>query len=250
MLAAAGRSERDLECGAQTPSNREVADELLLEGIEPSAIHNNCSGKHAGFISVAAHRGVEVAGYVGPDHPVQREVTAILSAMTDTPLNDAARGVDGCSIPTYAIPLDRLALGFARFVTGTGLSPERAKAARRLFDACSAEPFLVAGRDRFDTDALTRFRRRLIVKGGAEGVYCAGFPEAGLGVAIKCDDGGGRASEVAMAAAIDALLQLTDAERTGFAHRLAPPVMNRRGLKVGEIRLAAGVAEALSRARG
>ena len=249
MLAAAGRSESDLECGVQTPSNRDAADALVKAGIAPRAIHNNCSGKHAGFIAVAAHRRIEVKGYVGPEHPAQREVTAILSALTETPLDDRVRGIDGCSIPTFAIPLQKVALAFARFVTGTGLSPGRGRAARRLFDACSAEPFMVAGSERFCTDALGRFRGRLIVKGGAEGVYCAGFPETGLGVAIKCDDGAGRASETVMANVIAALLRLSDDERRAFGNRLAPAILNRADIRVGETRLEASAAQALAAVR-
>ncbi len=242
MLSAAGRSEADLECGAQIPADREAANQLVRDGQPARAIHNNCSGKHAGFICTCAHRGVAVKGYVQPGHPAMREVTAILSAMTDTPLDDDVRGVDGCSIPTYAIPLNRIALAFARFVTGRGLTPERRDAARRLFEACAAEPFMVGGSDRFDTEVIARFRGRLLLKGGAEGVACAGFPEAGVGVAVKCDDGAGRAIEVAIAAVIAAALQLSAADRATFADRLNPPILNRRGLKVGELRLTREVA--------
>jgi L-asparaginase II len=249
MLAATGRSESDLECGAQVPSNHAAAEALVRAGVAPGPVHNNCSGKHSGFIAVAAHRGVPVAGYVRPEHTVQRQVTSILSELTDTALDHRVRGIDGCSIPTYGVPLDRIALAFARFVSSVGLSPARWSAARRLFDACSAEPFLVAGTGRFDTEALSLFPRRMIVKGGAEGVYCGGFPQLGLGVAIKCDDGAGRASETVMAAVIAELLALDEAERRAFADRLAPPILNRRGMKVGEIRLAEGVGAELQAAR-
>ncbi|MCR4283669.1 MAG: asparaginase, partial [Bauldia sp.] len=140
MLAAAGRGGADLECGPQIPSDRAAADALVRAGKRPSPLHNNCSGKHAGFICFACHSGFEVKGYVDPDHPVQREIAATLEAMTGSRLGPDVRGVDGCSIPTWAIPLDRLALAFTRLVTGKGLSPLRAAAARRLVDACAAEP--------------------------------------------------------------------------------------------------------------
>jgi L-asparaginase II len=249
MLEAAGRGPDDLECGPQAPAHAPAAEALVKAGVAPAALHNNCSGKHAGFICVAANRGVRVAGYVQPDHPVQREVTAILSAMTDTALDDRVRGVDGCSIPTYAIPLDRIALGFARFVSGEGIGADRAKAARQLFEACSAEPFYVAGSERFCTRALTLLHGRLIVKGGAEGVFCAGLPERGLGIAVKCDDGAGRAALVAIANLIDALLPMSAAERAEFARHLSPPVVNRRAIQVGEMRLAGDVAASLAAAR-
>jgi L-asparaginase II len=236
MLAAAGRSVADLECGPQVPSYRAAADDLVRAGVEPSAIHNNCSGKHAGFVCTACHLGEDPRGYVTPAHPVQREIAATLAALTGTALDAHNRAIDGCSIPTYAIPLDALALAFARLVTGEGMAPGRATACRRLVDACFAEPFMVAGTDRFCTDTMTRFGRRVFVKTGAEGVFCAAFPETGFGVALKCDDGAGRASETAMAAIIDAFLPMSEAERAAYADRLHPPILSRVGARVGEVR--------------
>jgi L-asparaginase II len=245
MLAAAGRTEADLECGVSWPANREAASALLRAGKEPTALHDNCSGKHAGFICLACYLGVDPKGYVRPDHPVQREVTATLAALTGASLGEDVRAVDGCSIPTYAIPLDKLALAFARFVTGEGLTPSRARAAGRLRAACTAQPDMVAGAGRFCTQALSLFSDRLFVKGGAEGVYCAAFPQLGLGVALKCDDGAARASEATMAAVIDAFVPMSESERSAFAARLAPVVMSRAGKNVGEIRPVAGLVESL-----
>ena len=251
MLARAGRSVADLECGVHWPSGEAASAALIRAGLTPSPLHNNCSGKHAGFVCFACHQGFDPEGYVRPDHPVQRAITATLADLTGAGLDETVRGVDGCSIPTYAIPLDKLALGFARFTTGEGLSPIRAAAARRLADACFAEPLMVAGSGRFCTDAMTLFGRRVFVKTGAEGVFCAAFPELGLGVALKCDDGAGRAAETAMAAVIEAFLVpgldrgMSEAERLTFAGRLAPPVLSRRGVKVGEIRAVAGLVESI-----
>jgi L-asparaginase II len=243
MLARAGRSPADLECGPQVPAAEAAARDLVRSGQEPSALHNNCSGKHAGFICVCAHRGFDVKGYVEPDHPVQREITAVLADMTSARLDESVRGVDGCSIPTYAVPLDRLALGFARFITGGGLSPSRAAAARRLASACMAEPWMVAGTGRFCTAAMTGLKGEVFVKTGAEGVFCAALPRTGFGVAIKCEDGASRASEALMAAAITALLSEAGDD---FGAR---PIPNRRGRKVGEIRPVAGLIEALREGR-
>jgi L-asparaginase II len=239
MLRRAGRGPEDLECGPQMPGTETAARLLIRAGREPGPEHNNCSGKHAGFVCVCAHRGYAVPGYVEPDHPVQREITAALAEVTGTTLDAGVRGVDGCSIPAYAIPLDRLALGFARFITGEGLSAARAAAARRLATACMAEPWMVAGSDRFCTRAMAKLPGRLFVKTGAEGVFCAALPEQGLGVAVKCDDGAGRASEALMAAVVAALLD-TDGEP--FAAR---PILSRRARVVGEIRPVSGLLEAL-----
>ncbi len=249
MLAKAGRGEADLECGSHLPAFRGAAEALIRSGTQPNQLHNNCSGKHSGFICLACHRGFDPKGYVTPDHPAMREITATLEAMTGVSLGPDVRGVDGCSIPTYAIPIDKLALAFARFITGEGLSPERAAAARRLATACMAEPWMVAGTERFCTDVMTALPGRVFVKTGAEGVFCAALPELGLGVALKCDDGEARASETVMAAVIDALVPMSEGERERLAGRLSPPVVSRRGAKVGAIRPVAGLVESLRQGR-
>jgi L-asparaginase II len=241
MLAAAGRSERDLACGVSWPINREAANALLTAGERPTALHDNCSGKHAGFICAACHLGIDPADYVRPDHPVQRLVTAVLADLTGVALGETNRAVDGCSIPTYAVPLDKLALAFARFATSEGMTLARAAAAARLRVACAAEPFMVAGTGRVCTAVMTLLPRRVVMKTGAEGVYCAAFPELGLGVALKCDDGATRAAEALMAVVIDALVPISDAERDKLADRVVRPVMSRAGARVGGVRPVAGL---------
>ncbi len=243
MLAAAGRSEADLECGGHPPMDRAAADALVRAGEPWGRIHDNCSGKHAGFICLACAQGADPAGYVLPDHPAQRAITAALGDVTGADLGEPA--VDGCSIPAYAIPLKNLARAFARMVTGAGLAPARAVAARRLIAACTAEPFMIAGTGRFDTDVQALFGARLFVKGGAEGVHCAAFPDLGLGVAVKCDDGAGRAAEVVTAAVIAAFLAPTDAEQSALRPRLRSAILTRAGAPAGEIRPAKELLAAL-----
>src|SRR5437899_3117246 len=156
------------------------------------AVHNNCSGKHAGFLCVACATGADRAHYTEPSHPVQRLVRHTLESLTGVPLAQDDCAIDGCSAPTWALPLVSLARGFARFGTGAGLTSDRARAAARLLDACAAHPWHVAGTGRFCTQIMERFGARIFVKTGAEGVYCAALPEQGLGIAVKCDDGAGR----------------------------------------------------------
>ena len=249
MLSKCGRSADDLECGAHMPLDASAARALIRAGTTPTPIHNNCSGKHAGFICLACQLGVDPAGYVEPDHVVQREVTAALAATTGASLGAENRAVDGCSIPTFAIPLDGLAVAFARVVTGEGLPPQRAAAARRLAEACMAEPWFVAGTGRFCTDVMNSFAGRLLLKTGAEGVYCAAIPELGFGIALKCDDGTTRAAEVMMAATIASLLPMTEPERALFADRLTPAIESRKGRKVGEIRSVDGLVESIREGR-
>jgi L-asparaginase II len=243
MLRKAGRDLSALECGAQLPMRANAYAPLVKAGISPTALHNNCSGKHAGFICVACATGDDPAGYVKPDHPVMREVTAAVAALTGHRLGDAACGTDGCSIPTFAIPLCDMALGFARFGTGQGLGAKRAEAAARIRKAVAASPFHVAGTDRFDTIAMEILRERAFMKVGAEGVYCAALPELGFGVALKCDDGTTRAAEVMMAAVLTRFLALADSEREALQPLLQPALTNWNGIHVGDIRAAGALAQ-------
>ena len=244
MLKKAGLDADALECGTQWPGREMVLRGMFSRREVAGPLHNNCSGKHAGFVCVACqlamHQGADPAeftrGYISPDHPVMREVSAALSAATDTDLSRAPMGTDGCSIPTYAIPLRQLALGFARVGTGQGLSPERAKAARRLRQAVASQPFMVGGTARFDTPVMQQLGERVFCKIGAEGVYCASFPELGLGIALKIDDGTARAAEVAMAALIEAFVPLSEAEATLLATLSTPELKNWNGITVGSLR--------------
>jgi L-asparaginase II len=147
-------------------------------------------------------------------------------------------GVDGCSIPTFAIPLKAMALGFARFASGAGMGKERAKAATRIRLAVAAHPHMVAGTDRFDTLIMQALGARIFTKTGAEGVFCAAIPEAGLGVALKCDDGGTRAAQVTMATLAARFLPFSDSERTAMAPLLSPVLRNWNGVEVGRVRAA------------
>jgi L-asparaginase II len=249
MLAKAGVDVSALECGAHWPYLDEASRELARRGETPSALHNNCSGKHAGFVCLGCRitggsdlRGF-LSGYVQPGHPVMREVTAALQASTGHDLANTAVGTDGCSIPTYAIPLQRLAHAFARVGTGVGLRPGHARAAARLRQAVANAPFMVAGTGRFDTVVMERLGARVFCKVGAEGVYCAALPEQGLGVAIKVDDGNNaRACEVVLAAVIRALVRLDDGERAFIGALADLRLANWNGIEVGRLRASGALA--------
>lgn len=206
MLERAGLSGEALECGCHWPFDMPVALDLARGGGQPSALHNNCSGKHAGFLCTAVHVGEETAGYVGAEHPVQQRARRAMEDLTGTRLEADACGIDGCSIPTYAAPLASFAKGFARLVSGQDVSAERASAGRRLIDACMAEPWFMSGTDRACAKLMEAAPGRVFAKTGAEGVFCGAVPELGIGFALKIDDGGTRASEAAVAAIIARLL--------------------------------------------
>jgi L-asparaginase II len=235
MLAKAGLDETALECGAHWPSH-DATVALARAGEVPNALHNNCSGKHSGFLCTCVHVGVPHKGYVKAGHAEQEMVRDAMQAVTGAAHGADERATDGCSIPTYAVPLRSFALGFARMVTTTNFGPERAKAAKRLLSACMAEPFFVAGTGRADVALMQAAPGRIFVKGGAEGVYCAALPELGLGIALKCDDGAGRAAEAMVAAVIAKLLHADEALATKLIKLANAPIESRIGAKVGALR--------------
>jgi L-asparaginase II len=236
MLRKAGRDAGCLECGAHWPSNELVSRALAKSGAEPSALNNNCSGKHAGFVCLSCNMDEDPTGYVKAGHPVQQAVRGALEAVTGAAHSADRMGIDGCSIPSYAVPLSALALGFARFGTGRGFGPERAKAAARIRAAAAAHPFMVAGTGRYDTRLMGLLGARAFTKTGAEGVYCASLPELGYGIALKCDDGAGRAAEIALGALIARFLPMDDAMQAAFAPLRETVLKNWNGIEVGRIR--------------
>ncbi|CDX18726.1 L-asparaginase II [Mesorhizobium sp. ORS 3324] len=236
MLAKAGLDRTALECGAHWPSNHDATIALARAGGFPNALHNNCSGKHSGFLCTCIHSGIAHRGYVKAGHPLQEMVREAMQSVTGAAHDVDHCGTDGCSIPTYAVPLKNFALGFARMATGRGFSPERARAAKRLLSACMAEPFLVAGTGRADVALMQAAPGRIFVKTGAEAVYCAALPELGLGIALKCDDGASRASEVMIAAVLAKLLRSDEAVAAKLTELAHAPVESRVGAKVGSLR--------------
>jgi len=235
MLASAGVDPSALACGVHWPSHAASAQALARSGASATALHNNCSGKHAGFLCAACALGVDHRGYTEPGHPVQRAVKSVFEDLMGVAIPDEHRAVDGCSVPTWAVPLAALAHGFARFGSGRGMAPERAKAAQRLRAACAAKPWHIAGTGRFCTRVMEHFGDRVFVKTGAEGIFCGAIPGAGLGVAIKCDDGAARAAEVAMAGVIARFVPLDDEDRAALDRLLRPALRNWNGIEVGAI---------------
>ena len=242
FLGQLGFSGDTLECGAHPPINGKAREALRLAGLQPTALHNNCSGKHSGMLSVAKALGVDPAGYVEREHPVQVAVRAAIETVVGAPLSVDLCGRDGCSIPTWAAPLSAFATGFAKMATGRGLPPEMGAAARRIFDAATANPLLVAGTGHFDTLTMAAFGGRVLQKGGAEGVQCGAIRDRGWGYALKCDDGNMQASVVMVA---NLLLRHAspDEEQAEVLGRFARQVVkNVRGTEVGELRATGGIA--------
>jgi L-asparaginase II len=232
-LGRIGLGESDLECGAHPPSHADSAAALVRSGRAPGALHNNCSGKHTGMLTTCIHLGDATKGYITPEHPQQRRVTDVFESMLGMSLGAAPRGLDGCSLPQFGIPLIALARGIARFGAPDKLDAKRAMACRRLGAAILAEPFMLAGTGRFCTRAIEACGGRALIKTGAEGVYVAAIPARGLGIALKIDDGAARAAEIAMGALLLRHADLDDAARNKLATMTRPKQCNVAGREVG-----------------
>ncbi|MEL7466300.1 MAG: asparaginase [Pseudomonadota bacterium] len=223
--------EPDLMCGSQVPNDRPTREALRAAGASHSQLHNNCSGKHTGFLCQARHLGAPTEGYIDADHAVQR---AVREATADLAEEDPAGfAVDGCSAPNFAISLTGLARSMAKIAAAeTALAGARRAAAIRLRDAMAAHPFEVAGDGRCCTELMQAGAGRLAVKTGAEGAFIAILPERGLGVALKIDDGNTAAAECAVAGVLVALGAL-DPGDPRVKRFLEPQEVNRRGVVCG-----------------
>ncbi|WP_374446047.1 asparaginase [Stella sp.] len=238
-LGRVGLSPDDLECGAHLPYDPKSMEALLRAGGHPSTLHNNCSGKHSGFVTAALHLGLPVKGYIRREHPLQQRLYRTIEEMGGESLAATGRGYDGCGIPVFGVPLRALARAFARLDDTAGLTPERADAAGRILRAMAVEPVMVSGHGSFVTRVMQVAGETVRLKSGAEGVYCAVLVGRGIGIALKIDDGAGRAAEVAMAAALRRLGAFTAEQERELAAFLEVPIRNVAGRDVGVVRAAA-----------
>jgi L-asparaginase II len=232
-LARMGLTHEHLECGQHAPYDMRTWEAMLASGEPYSALHNNCSGKHTGMLATALHAGWPLQGYVAYRHHVQQRIIGVIEQMTGQDLSAAPCGIDGCSIPTVALPLEALAYGMARLADPIDLPPARAEAATRLLTAWGRHPELVAGSDQFDTRFMQAIGSRILCKAGAEGVATAIIPAMGIAIAVKIDDGAGRAAGPAMIAVLERLDLLSASEREALASLARPPIINRAGAMVG-----------------
>ncbi len=228
MLTKASCTEADLECGAHWPLDRAAAQALVATGKKPSPLHNCCSGKHAGMLALARHLGVSTKGYTAPDHLVQKLVAQTLQEFCGIETASLPQGIDGCSVPTWAMPLKSLAHGFAK------LGAPSCKEGSRIIAAVRQHPFMVAGTGKFDTEIMQAIPR-LFIKFGAEGVYCGTIAHAGLGFALKCDDGSARAVEVAVARMLSKLSCWTAEETARLENFTRHDLSNWMKFQTGEV---------------
>lgn len=240
-LSKIGLSAQDLECGSHLPLwiSKNPGYSGSFAGSCP--LHNNCSGKHAGFLTTASHMGGPTAGYIDLDHPVQQATVKLIAEMTGFAADDMPVSMDACRAPVFGMPLDRFAYSLARLGSQKGLSDDRAEAALRVSRAMRAFPWNVAGTGRPETLLMEDKAFTGIAKCGAEGIYALTLPEQGLGVAVKVDDGGDRAAHV-IAMAVLKHLGLLDAQAMQrLAGLINTPVQNWAGQDIGVVRSVEGV---------
>ncbi len=233
-LADLGLGAGDLRCGCQDAQDIAERDRLIRAGEAAGQLHNNCSGKHAGFLMLGQHLGGGPE-YIAPDHPVQQAVRQAFDEVTVTP--SPGYGIDGCSAPNFATPVSGLARAMAAFA-GAREGTARGDAMIRLRAAMVAHPDLVAGETRACTDLMRAADGRAAVKTGAEAVFTAILPQAGLGIALKIVDGGMRAAEAATTALLVRYGALDPAHPV--VARYIGPLRNRRDIVVGDMRIAQG----------
>ena len=234
-LQRLGLSESDLENGPALPANAQALATLYGNGQTPNRMHQNCSGKHCGMLTVSRHLDAPVAGYSGHDHPSQAAWMSVLSEFAGLDVSSLPWERDGCGLPAICMPMPALALACARFSNADSLPEVRAASVGRIRDALAAYPLMMAGSERCCSAVIAQTGGRVLVKTGAEGVFTGFIPEHGLGLVIKIDDGASRASEVALGAALRRIDAITDGEYRDLGHYFTPEVKNSQGWTTGQI---------------
>ncbi len=232
-----GLSDADLRCGPQIPDDPLSQTSLIKTNQSPCQWHNNCSGKHSGFLTVSKHLGAGPE-YIEPDHPAQKAALEMFEMTTRSP--SLGYGIDGCSAPNFAARLDHVARSMAWFASSQDRSDSASIAAKRLIDAMRTHPNLVAGKGRACTELMEAMDGRVAVKTGAEGFFIAIVPEKKIGIALKITDGASRASACVLATLLAELGVLERANPIAQKY-MKRPILNRRGIKTGCIRAVAGL---------
>lgn len=235
MLRKSGCDEHHLRCGCHVPMHYTVEDRSPPADAHFNQLHNNCSGKHAGFLAYCVQHGQPLDDYVAPAHPLQQAIRQHLADVVGVAPDALRMGIDGCSAPNYAMPLSRLALGYARLAQGAD-APVFGAELGLLFDAMAGHPELVSGTGRSDLAFMRTAPGDWVAKVGAEGVQAIGIRSAGLGIALKVADGNTRALYPATVAVLQQLGLLPAVEDTPLASWLRPQLRNFRGLHTGEVR--------------
>lgn len=236
-LKRLGLCEQYLECGPQMPSNQDAAKALILENSPATRAHNNCSGKHAGMITTAVHLGEPINGYVSQDHQIQIRLIRLMEELGDINLCKTARGIDGCGIPVFGIPVKNVAIAMAKMADPKRLTNERQSACNIIAQSCKANPLMISGTGSFNSLIQSEVPDGCIVKTGAEGICTASIPHLGLGVCLKIDDGAGRAASALMLSILNQLAVIDDAGVKRINRSEVTEIRNWSGHLVGQIQV-------------
>lgn len=220
-----------LQCGAHPPLHRASAQALAKAGEKPSPLHHTCAGKHAAMLTLCVHHGWPLDNYLDQDHPVQKLILGAVARMVGVPPPQITVAIDGCGAPVFYVPLQNIALGYARLAGAKPDSPGGI-----LMAAILANPKLIAGDGRLETTAMEALPGKLFAKSGSEGGYGLSLMEGGLGVAFKIEDGAVRALNPTVLAILEQLGVLTPAATAALAVFRQPPILNHRKEEVGRIR--------------
>ncbi len=235
LLDKLGLSMEMLQCGTHSPFNNTSAIEIWKKGLQPTALHCNCSGKHLGMLAICKALGWSTDDYLKLDHPLQQLLLAKIKEYHN--YDEIVVGVDGCGVPVYGLPLKEMAKGFARLCKPDNILPtEIANATKRLVTAMTNYPKLVAGTGRLDTILMEILGPKIVSKSGAEGVQCLGLLEQGIGIAIKIEDGAIRATAPTLIEVLRQLEVLSEKELQKFNSKHYVPIKNQRNEIVGELR--------------
>jgi L-asparaginase II len=240
-----GVSEANLVCGTHPPGDEEACKRLIREGLNPGPNRHNCSGKHSAMLALAILTGESIEGYCEPDHPIQRKILTTLRELIGLDAESVRIGIDGCSVPTFALPLKAVATAYARLADPRGYPDVRRHACETVWKAMTGFPEMVSGHGRFDTQAMLAFKGALLAKGGAEGYQgmaiapgMIGPDSPALGIAMKISDGDGWSRArgflgVEILRDLGLIVESVPAPLFKFANAT---VTNWKNLKVGELR--------------
>lgn len=236
IMKKVGIHESQLVCGAHAPAHEATAHEMIRRGLSPSPVMNNCSGKHSGIIATCLHLKENPEGYERYTHPAQVRLRKLLSEVTHFNHEKAHWGVDGCGIPTYALPLQNMAIGMQSLVNAKE-GETRRRAAQRILEAVRREPFYLSGTASFATDVIQQTQGRCLIKNGAEGVFCGVIPEKSWAFAVKAEDGAARAAQAATAFLLQKLGVFSEENIHALKDYLEPKVKNWKEAEVGHLRV-------------
>ncbi len=234
ILDKIGLDESFLLCGIHSPYHKPTAKQIIRSGNEPGRLHNNCSGKHAGILTLCQYYGWSLEDYLEAEHPVQQLFLGVISEVTDYPEAKIHLGVDGCGVVVFGLPLENMALAYARLADPESLSTRYQEAAGKIARAMVDNPGLVAGTDRFNTDLMKVTGDRLVAKMGAEGVFCIGVNKQ-MGIAVKIADGNRRAIPPVIVETLHQLDILSEKELDELEKYHIPRVLNNHRRKIGFI---------------